>query len=313
MSAPPFPAFAPDRTLAAAAAILGYGLMVTGADSFVRVIAAEAGLWQFQALRTAMAIAILAVAAPLFGLRLWPRRPGPALARSAVHAAAMLCYFGSLGVLPVAQAVAGLFTAPIFVLLITRFAYGRPLGPARIGAVAAGFAGVVLVLGPGAAAPAGWIAILPLAAGALYALASVALREWCPGESAESLTLLYILTIGAAGLAGMLVLWALPQPVPAGGDGFLLRGPVWFSAAALWWTFVQAVAAVAGVMLMVRAYQIAEASRVAVFEYVLLPLSIGWGWLIWGQTVTPVAAAGMALIAAAGIAIALRGQAGAAP
>ena len=38
-----------DRTLMAAGAILIYALLIAYADNYVRVIAAEGGLWQFHA------------------------------------------------------------------------------------------------------------------------------------------------------------------------------------------------------------------------------------------------------------------------
>ncbi|MEM1506541.1 EamA family transporter, partial [Domibacillus sp. 8LH] len=81
-------------------------------------------------------------------LRLRPvdRRAGAA--RPAIHCTAMLVYFGALALLPVAQVAAGLFTAPIFVLVISRFVYGERIGPVRVLAVLTGFAGVLLVLGP---------------------------------------------------------------------------------------------------------------------------------------------------------------------
>jgi drug/metabolite transporter (DMT)-like permease len=75
--------------------------------------------------------------------------------RSALHGAAMLIYFGCLAFLPVAQVAAGLFTAPIFVLVIARLVYGHALGPARIAAAAVGFLGVILALTPGTDAPLG--------------------------------------------------------------------------------------------------------------------------------------------------------------
>jgi hypothetical protein len=54
----------------------------------------------------------------------------------------------------------------------------------RIVAVALGFLGVVMVLGPEALAGASLAAALPVVAGALYALGNIATREWCAGESA---------------------------------------------------------------------------------------------------------------------------------
>ncbi|MFZ2235631.1 MAG: EamA family transporter, partial [Dokdonella sp.] len=121
-----------DRTLTAAACVLTYALIIGYTDNYVRVIAAEGGLWQFHATRAAMALPMLAAYAMIFGRRLRPVRPRAVLARSAIHGTAMLIYFGALAFLPVAQVAAGLFTAPIFVLLISHFVYGQPIGPIRI-------------------------------------------------------------------------------------------------------------------------------------------------------------------------------------
>ncbi|MFZ8942595.1 MAG: DMT family transporter [Gemmobacter sp.] len=294
-------------TLVAAAAIVGYAALVTYADNFVRVIAEQAGLWQFHAMRSAMAFGALLIVGPFLGLRLRPRNPRAFAARSAVHGGALLVYFGCLGFLSVAEAVAGLFTAPIFVLLISRFVYGQRLGPLRVGAALAGFAGVVIVLFPdGAIAPnpAAPVAVL---AGALYAMGNIATRAWCPEESAATLLAGFFGALGIAGIAGLGVraLWP-PAAVPEGAAGFILRGWTAPNAEVLFWTAVQAGASLIGVGLMVKAYQLAEASRVAVFEYMLLPAAAAWTWVIWGTAVTPVAALGMAIIIAAGALMALR-------
>jgi drug/metabolite transporter (DMT)-like permease len=299
---------AQNRTLAAAGAILVSAMLIGFTDNFVRVIAEGGGLWQFHATRTAMALVLLALLAAPLGLRLRPRNLRAVVARSLVHGSAMVVYFGCLAFLTVAETAAGLFTAPIFVLLFSRFLYGHPLGPVRIAAVAAGFLGAVLVLLPEAQAGLRPVLVLPVAAGALYALGNLATREWCAGESAETLTLGFFLALGIYGLIGMAVLAVLAPEAPPGAEGFLLRGPVWPPASFWFWTFVQAAGSLLGVGLMVRAYQLAEASRVSVFEYVILPASAAWSWLLWGQTVAPVSAAGMVLIFAAGAMIALRGR-----
>ena len=72
------------------------------------------------------------------------------------------------------------------------------------------------------------------------------------------------------------------------------------------WTFVQAAGSLIGVGLMIRAYQIAAASRVAIFEYVILPASALWSYLLWAELVSPRAALGMGLIFLAGLIIVLR-------
>lgn len=297
-----------DRTLAAAGMIVIYATIIGFTDNYVRVIAAEAGLWQFHATRTAMAVGLLAALAPVLGFRLRPRNLKAVLARSAIHGCGMVIYFGALAFLPVALVAAGLFTAPIFVLLIERFAYGNRIGPFRIVAVAMGFAGVILVLGPEALRGASLPALLPVLAGALYATGNIATRRWCPEESAETLLAGFFLALGVAGVIGMAVLALHPLPVPEGTDGFLMRGPLWPSSEFWFWTAVQAVGSLLGVGLMVRAYQIADATRVSVLEYVILPASAAWTWVLWGEGLKPVAVLGMVMIVAAGTMIALRSQ-----
>jgi len=48
----------------------------------------------------------------------------------------------------------------------------------------------------------------------------------------------------------------------------------------------------------------AEAARVSVFEYVILPASAFWTWAIWGETLVWYSWIGMALIVLAGMMIA---------
>ena len=105
--------------------------------------------------------------------------------------------------------------------------------------------------------------IVNLAHGAFYALGNIATREWCAGESAGTLLIGFFLGLGFLGLIGIAVLGLWQPEVPGGPAGFVLRGLVWPTGPFLFWTFVQAAGSLLGVGFMVRAYQIAEASRVA--------------------------------------------------
>ncbi len=301
-----------DRTLFATGLIIVYAMVIGFTDNYVRVIADQAGLWQFHLTRSLMAMTLLALAAPMFGLRLRPVNLRAVVARSGIHGVAMVVYFGALAFLPVAIVAAGLFTAPIFVLLISRLAYGHAIGAVRVLAVAIGFLGVILVLGPEALSGASIAAILPVAAGALYALGNIATREWCPKESAETLVAGFFVALGLFGAIGMAALALWPVEVAPGPDGFLQRGPVWPSTTFLFWTFIQAAGSLLGVGMMIRAYQIVDAARVSVLEYIILPASALWSWMLWGETLDSLAILGMGLIVAAGMIIALRSRATAA-
>lgn len=295
-----------DHTLQAALAICGYALIIGFTDNYVRVIAAEIGLWQFHLIRSLMVAAMLVPAVPLLRLQIMPRSFRAVAARSAVHGTAMLCYFGALGFLPVPQVAAGLFTAPIFVLLIARFAYGARIGPMRVAAVALGFAGILLVLGP-EAARIGPAAAVPVLGGALYALGNVATQRWCAGESALTLTTGFFAMLGIYGAIGLGLLALFPQQ-GSGTLAFLLHGPALPSATVLFWIFVQAFGSLVGVGMMVRGYQLADPTRVAVFEYVVLPAAALWGFVLWGEVPGLREWAGMALIWVAGLAIVLRAR-----
>ena len=298
-----------DRTLMAAGLISVYAFVIGFTDNYVRVIAEEAGLWQFHFTRSCMTAVLLGLGVAIWGFRVKPRSWRAVVARSAIHGSAMVIYFGALAFLDVALVAAGLFTAPIWVLLISRFVYGHAIGPLRIFAVILGFVGVVLVLGPEALAGASLPAVLPVLAGAMYAMGNIATREWCAQESAETLLAGFFGALGVIGAVGMAVLWLAPIAVPGGAEGFLQRGPVWPSGTFYFWTFVQAAGSLVGVGMMIRAYQITDASKASVLEYVILPASAFWTWVLWGTGLAPLAVAGMVLIVAAGSMIALRAKA----
>ncbi len=298
-----------DQTLMAAGLISVYAFVIGFTDNYVRVIAEEAGLWQFHFTRSCMTAVLLGIGVAIWGFRVKPRSWRAVVARSAIHGSAMVIYFGALAFLDVALVAAGLFTAPIWVLLISRFAYGHAIGPVQVMAVALGFVGVILVLGPEALGGASLAALLPIIAGALYALGNIATREWCGAESAQTLLAGFFGALGIIGAVGMVALTLFPLEVPVGPDGFLQRGPVWASGEFYFWTFVQAAGSLIGVGFMIRAYQITDASRASVLEYVILPASAFWTWVIWGKGLEPLAVLGMVLIVAAGTLIALRAKA----
>jgi drug/metabolite transporter (DMT)-like permease len=295
-----------DPVVLAACLVLGFATVIGFTDNFVRVIAAEVGLWQFHVTRTLMIVAMLLLLARPMGLRMRPKSLRAVAARSALHGVALMIYFGALAFLPVALVAAGLFTAPIFVLLITRFVYGHSIGIVRVLAVALGFVGVAMVLGREALEGTSLAALMPVVAGAFYAMGNITTREWCAQETTETLTLGFFAGIGMLGLLGLILLTLFPIAVADGAEGFVTRGWVWPSGAFYWWTFVQAAGSLIAVAMLMRAYQIAEASRVAVFEYLNLPLAAFWGWLLWQEQLTGHAMLGMVLITIAGAMIALR-------
>jgi drug/metabolite transporter (DMT)-like permease len=286
-------------TLRGAMLILAGVAMLGLIDNFVRLIAGEIGLWQFHFLRAAMALPLLTLAAAVLRLRMRPRRWGRVAVRCVVQAAAMLVYFGALGFMPVPQVAAGLFTAPLFVLVFSAAAFGHRIGPRRLGAVALGFAGTLLMLRPDVRdlQP---LVFVPIAAGGLWGLSNLLTREWCASEPVGALLAGFYLALGLAGGAVALAFSLAPDP----GTDFVTRPWVAAPAGPLFWVAVQAVGSLVAVACLTMGYQTGETSYLTVFEYFFLIAASFWGWVLWGETVDPLGWVAMALIFGSGALIA---------
>ena len=286
----------------AALSILG-GMFALGiTDNFVPYISETGSLWQFHMVRGILAVVLLLVAAA-FGIGvIRPLSWRAVLGRSLFPASAMLIYFGCLSVLPIGVVVAGLFTAPMFVLLMSVVFLGERVGAVRICAVLLGFVGALLVIQPDPQAldP---VSFLPIVAGMLYAVGALVTRLWCANEGTIALSAGFFGMLAVFGAIGLMF---LPAGGPGGFDGFVLRGWVPLTGEMWFWISVQAVGSIIGIGLIFRGYLLGEAGYVAVFEYSLLVFASFWAWVLWGQTVGPLALFGMILIAGAGAVITLR-------
>ncbi|MEM1234994.1 MAG: hypothetical protein AAGH70_12795, partial [Pseudomonadota bacterium] len=98
-------------------AILGMGIIGV-VDNVMPEVARHIGIAQFHIVRSAMALCIIV---PLLiargGLR--PANPWGVLGRSALMTIGMGLYFACVGFLPVAQVLAGVFTAPLWIMVVT--------------------------------------------------------------------------------------------------------------------------------------------------------------------------------------------------
>jgi drug/metabolite transporter (DMT)-like permease len=291
-----------DRPLAAAGAILAAMAIIGFIDQFVVVIAETSSLWTFHLLRSILMVAMALAWLALRGQRLRVRNWRGIAKRSAFTSAALMIYFGALGFLPVAQAAAGMFTAPIFVLILSVAAFRLPVGPTRVAAALTGFAGVVAVLAPDPAT-IGLLTFVPVLAGAFYAVSAIGTREWCAGETALAIALGVFVAMALWGVAGVVVAEAVGP-----GDTFLTRGWVTPTAEAAGWILLQAAGSLVAVVLLTMGYQLAEASKASVFEYSVLGFSALFGWIIRGDVLSPWGYAGLVAIALSGAVIALRGS-----
>lgn len=248
-------------------------------------------------------VVILALFVPLEGgyRHLRTKRLALHLLRGLSVVIANMAFFAGLAALPLGQASAIFFVAPLFITALSVVLLGEVVGRRRWIAVGVGLAGVILVLRPGGGAFQ-WASLLPLVAAFSYALLQIMTRKLGMAEKASAMAfyiqVMFVFVSGAIGLAAgrggfagggdaslefLLRAWV----VPTRGDAMLMLG-------------IGCLAAIGGYLIS-QAYRVSEAALVAPFEYVALPLAIFWGALVWGDWPDGPAWLGTALIAGAGL------------
>ena len=295
-----------SHPLVAAALVVAAMALLGLSDNMVSMVASDVGLWQFHATRSMVALVMVVAVARFYGVALRPLRISTVVVRSLLVSLSMVFYFGALAFVSVAQSAAGLFTAPIWVLLITFLAMRQGIQLWTVLAVTLGFGGALLVLQPDAGALS-LALLMPIIAGVLYGLAAIMTRAFCAKEHTLCLLAGFFLAVLFWGLLGCAVLALWHPDVPQGPDGFLLRGWGAMSREHFGVIAIQSLLAVVGVGLITKGYLLAEASFVSVFEYSLLIFGALWGWWLWSQELSIWAIVGMAMIVVSGLVLARRG------
>lgn len=303
------PSHAGNQTTAAQAMLAAMAIIgVT--DNVVPLMAETIGLGQFYLLRTLVALPILWAMSKMGFGGMMPQRFGAVALRAMLVATSMVFYFSAVALMPIAQALAGLFTSPIIIVVVSVLFLRLRIGMVRIAAVIGGFVGVLFVLQPDVSA-FDWLILLPIAGGFFYALGSIVTGTMCKDESTVSMLFIYLLAQGLIGAAFLAVVAVHPLPVGLGAEGFVTRGWVWPVWEMSHLILLQGFAAVAGVFLITKAYQLGEASFVAVFEYSVLLVGPAVAWIAYGQALSFGQACGIGLIVLAGSTLALRSAKGA--
>jgi len=305
---------APAHTAGPAEGRRAVGLVLVAMVSFstqdvaVKLVAPVVSLWQLQAVRSLATLALLILLVTALGrlATLRPRGLRWPLARAGFMCCSYLTFYASLPLLPLSQAAATYFTGPLIITMMAAALLGEPIGPRRILAVVAGFAGVLFIVRPGMA---DWqpVALLPLLAAIFYA-AGITLTRWrCRDESNYALSAVHNSVYILVGLAGL----ALVPLMPWGAETrvhwpFLASGWLPLTGFALALMLLTAATHLIGVLCSVRAYQLEDASRIAPFEYTYLVIMPVYDVLFWDHWPEPLTLAGMALICCGGVFVAWR-------
>lgn len=269
--------------LAFAAALAAVGLLSV-MDAVMKALVIALGIYAVSVWR---ALVNLAIGSALY----LPRRlPWPAAATMRIHVARAVVttvmavlFFWGIARVPLAQAIALTFIAPLIALLLAALFLGEKIGPRSIGGSVSAFAGVlIIVLGQAAGelGPEALVGSAAILASALcYAVNIVMMRTQALAARPLEITFFQAATVMILWVAALLV-FGIPE-LPGGQWG---------------WIIVASIMSTAGGLLFAFAYARAEASYLAVTEYSAFLWAAALGWIIFDENVTGYTIAGAALI-----------------
>ena len=226
-----------------------------------------------------------------FRLRQW--RLG--LARGLMVAVAQLALYGAYRHLELATVAVIAYSGPLFITMLAIPWLGERVGIWRWSAVLGGFAGVVLVIGPGTEVFT-WFSILPAVAAFFYSNAMVLIRKFDASASHAAINLYS--QMGALAGSSILLLTTAEVVLPGGsaaevfadlGFALLLGGFGGF-----------------GVYLLTLAFRRTAASLLAPFEYFGVLSALAIGWVVFGEWPVQRIFPGVLFIVGAGLVIILR-------
>jgi len=194
---------------------------------------------------------------------------------------AMYCYFYAIGHMPLAEAVLLNYTAPLFIPLVALFWLSEAFSARLWWPILIGFAGIGLILKPGASlfTP---VALIGLAAGIFSALSMVGIRRLTSTEPATRVVFYFAFYATLATAIPLIWSWKTP---PANLLPLL---------------FLVGLFSTAGQILITRAYACAPAGQVGPFLYAIVVLAGMFGWAFWSEIPDWLSLAGVALVIFAG-------------
>ena len=223
----------------------------------------------------------------------YPARPGLQLLRGLMLLGSTVLFFAAIAQMPIADALALLFIAPIVVTALAPWVLGEQPNAARWLSVGIGFVGVCVILRPGFAF--NLPGIFALFAGIVfggYLMLTRILSVCAPA----------MLTLGYGALVGTLVttLW-----VPF----------VWTPPTSMEFALMACMGGAAGLAhyLILRAFEHADASLLAPVAYAEMVTALVLGYVLFGDIPEPLTWLGIVLIVASAVYVTLRGSHAAKP
>lgn len=222
------------------------------------------------------------VGAPALMRIRWPLH----LVRGVLAIAMMFGFTFAVSRLPLSEAYAVFFVAPLMVTALAVPLLGEKVGAPRWIAIGVGLIGVLVVLRPTGSGMNLLGGAAMVVAAACYALSAITVRVLARTETTQAMVFWMVTMLGTGSFALAMVLgeW---QPVNLARDGWLIAG-IGLTGAL-------------GQYAVTEAFRHGEASVIAPFEYTALAWSLALDLLLWGVLPDRLVWVGAAIIVASGL------------
>ena len=294
MASAPAPTHAPETSAVSglAYAVLGFAILSCG-DAIIKSMA---GAWP------AIAVAALRFSIGALGLAvlLWrsegprafvPSHPWVQVGRGACVALASVCFFSAIYIMPLAEAMAIGFLAPILVQVFAGLFLGERVSARVYGLSLVALAGVAIILRPNLAL-LGWAAILPLISAVFFALLMV-LNRVSSGQTSALSAQVFV-----AGFAAPILILASLVAKFSGVPALDFGWPTWDTV--LRCATVAVTASTAHWLAYIGTAK-AGAARAAPAIYVQMLVAVTLGWIVFGEVPDMWTIMGAGLIIVAGL------------
>jgi drug/metabolite transporter (DMT)-like permease len=209
--------------------------------------------------------------------------------RSVFGIAALVCFIYALRFMPLTDAVAIGFSAPLIITALSSPLLGERVGGRRWAAVIFGFVGVLVMIRPGSSLfdP---VALIALVSALSYALGIIAIRRMIRTESTPAMVFYLSINGAAVGFAAIPFGWVWPS-----GPQFLALLSVGLLGGI-------------GQLLLTAAYRLAPVAVIAPFDYSAMLYVTILGYLVFGELPDTTLIIGAAIVVASGLML-VRGEA----
>ena len=286
MSATPSPRI---RPVAAALFMLGACFCFSFNSVFVRFAAEEVHPFVVAFFRNFFAIGfVLIMVLPKDGLAVFRcNRPGLLFVRAAINTMAMLTWFYSVPLIPLADLTALGFTAPLWASVLAVIFLGERMRLRRWAATLIGFAGALVIIQPGFK-ELHWATYLVLFSSACWGLTIIIVRRMTAFERPNTILLYQAMMMSLLSLGPAIWWWGVP-----GTQAWISMVVLGALSASAHWCHV-------------RAYSMQEVAALQPLDFARLPIIAIAAWILFDEVAGSEVWLGALIVFSAGVYISYR-------